>query len=497
MRCPQSDGARFPFFSPDGEWVGFWTGGTLYRVPSTGGQPLPIGNAPELEFGAAWGSDETIVFSTGREMYRVPAAGGQAERLVADGESVSGNYPQFLPDGSLLAVSDGRIVRFDMDTLAAQTLWEPAEPIKQARYLKSGHLVYGSAGDIIALALDLEGLEAGGAAVPVAQDLFEGARGSGAVYFASSSEGTMVSVRGGVQHSLVLVDRTGRSRILAPERGPFRHPSFSPNGQRVAVAIDDDPRSTHIWLYDLRGRRERFTAEYHNITSVFTPDGDAIAFCSYGRGIAGGGPYLKSLRGTNGVEPLLTAELATPYNQFPGSYSPDGNLLVFTEQHPVTGNDLWLLDLAGEPPTSRELVVTPFSESDPRVSPDGRWLAYTSNRSGRAQVHVRPFGVDGADRTVSVDGGREPRWSGASGELFFRNGDLMLVADIQAGSDLIVSEPRVLFEGSYNAGDMVNYDVTHDGQTFVMIETDPRGDGRRLEIVQNWFDELQRLVPIP
>ena len=502
---PQTDGARIPFFSPDGEWVGFWADGTLYRVPASGGQPLPIGDASGLEFGAAWGPGETIVFATIDGLYRIPATGGQAEAISSGGAQEQGSFPQFLPDGGLLVVRDGAVVRLDLTTLDAETLWRPAEPIKQARYVASGHLVYGSAGDIIALSFDLDRLEATGAPVPVAQDLFEGARGSGAVYFASSDEGTMLFVNGGVAHGLVLVDRDGRSRPLAQERAAFRLPAFAPDGARVSVAIDDDPRPSHIWLYELQGRRERLTSEFHNLSSVFTPDGTAVAFSSRGA------PYLKSLHTTAEVEPLLTPEQDTPYNQPPGSFSPDGRFLVFTEQHPVTRNDLWLLDLSTEPPTSRPLLVTPFSERDPRISPDGRWLAYQSDRTGRTQVHVRPyqsdrtgrtqvhvrpFRVDGSDRTISVNGGSEPRWSADSAEFFFRNGDLMMVADVQAGDNLVTSEPRVLFEARYDASDGINYDVSPDGKTFVMIETDPSGDGRRLEVILNWHEELKVRVPI-
>ena len=402
-QVPQSNGAHMPFFSPDGEWVGYWAGGRLYRVPVAGGPPLPI------------------------------------------------------------AAAEG---------------------------LRSGHLVYGSAGDIIALAFDLDSLDVTGAPVPVAQDLYEGRRGNGAVYFAVSAEGTLVFVNGGVAHGLVLVDRDARSRPLAQERAAFRLPAFSPDGLRVSVAIDDDPRPSHIWVYDLQGRRERLTSEFHNLRSVFTPDGTAIAFSSRSA------IYLKSLRSTDDAEPLLTPEQETPYNQSPESFSRDGRFLVFMEQHPATGNDLWILDRSTEPPTSSPLIVTPFSERDPRISPDGRWLAYQSDRTGRTQVHVRPLNVDGSDRTISVDGGSEPRWSADSGEFFFRNGDLMMVADVQAGDNLVVGEPRVLFEAGYDASDGINYDVSPDGKTFVMIETDPRGDGRRLELVLNWFEELKARVPV-
>ena len=193
-----------------------------------------------------------------------------------------GSWPQFLPTGGLLVVSEGRIVRLDLETLEVQTLWDPLSGvdrdvgmgglIKQARYVPSGHLVYAGAGDIIAIPFDLTALEVHGAPIPVAQDVFEGARDSGAVYFASADNGTMVFVNGSVEHRLVLVDRSGRSRPLASERAAFRGPVFAPDGQRVSVVIDDDPSPSDIWLYDLQGRRERFTTEFHNLSNAWTPD---------------------------------------------------------------------------------------------------------------------------------------------------------------------------------------------------------------------------------
>jgi serine/threonine-protein kinase len=491
---PETDGARYPFFSPDGDWVGYWAAGRLYRVLATSGPPLPIGDAPGLDFGAAWGPDGTIIFASSSGLHRIPATGGEAEPIGSDDDPAEGRWPQFLPDGGLLAVRDGSIARLDLKTLEFKTLWEPAEPIKQARYLPSGHLVYGSAGDIIAVAFDLATLEVLGVQVPVVQDLYEGTGLRGAVYFASSWEGTMVFVNGGVRHNLVLVDRNGRSQPLAPERAAFRNPGFAPDGQRVAVAIDDDPRNTQIWIYDFRGSRERFTSEYHNHAHAWTPDGTAIAFSSARRGKPGSAPYLKSLGGDD-ARPLLTADQETPYYQVPRSWSPDGRFLVFLEVHPITGSDLWVLDVSSEPVAVRKLIVTPFNEEDGRISPNGRWLAYTSDRTGRSQVYVRSFPTDGNETAISVDGGTEPRWAEKTGELFFRSGQRMMVADVRTDGDFVVSEPRLLFEANYAVSDAVNYDVSPDGQQFVMIETDPQGDGRRVEVVQNWFEELNRLAP--
>ena len=332
--------------------------------------------------------------------------------------------------------------------------------------------------------------------IPVAQDLYEGTGVFGAVYFASSHEGTLVFVSGGARHTLVLVDRNGRSQPLAPERAAFRNPMFAPNGQRVSVAIDDDPRNTQIWLYDLRGSRERFMSEYHNHAHAWKRDGTAIAFGSARRGRPGSAPYVKSLDGDD-VRPLLTADQETPNYQMPTNWSPDGRFLLLYEVHPVTGSDLWVLDMSSEPGVLREFVVTPFSENLGRFSPNGRWVAYTSNRTGRSQVYVRPFPSDGTETAISVAGGTEPRWVEQTGELFFRDGQRMMVAEVQMDGEFITGQPQMLFEARYGASDLGSYDVSPDGQRFVMIETDLQGDGRRLEVVENWSQELLERVPAP
>ena len=167
---------------------------------------------------------------------------------------------------------------------------------------------------------------------------------------------------------------------------------------------------------------------------------------------------------------------------------------MFTENHPVTGWDIYVLDLSGTLEV-RELIVTPFDEHTPEVSPEGRWLAYVSNRTGRNQVFVRPFLGDGPDVPVSVDGGTEPRWAPQTSELFFRDGTRMMVTRVLPDQEFLPGEPEELFDVAYGTTDATNYDVFPNGQRFVMIETDPQGDGRRIDVVLNWFSELQARVP--
>lgn len=499
--------AQSPFFSPDGRWVAFWMGGTVYRVRAEGGPPLRVADVESFRAGV-WETDDTIVFCNDAGLFRVAASGGRPEALGPAEAPLLARWPLVLPDGRLLLEREAeprpdgaasvepreRIVALDPETLAEETLLALNIPVKNVSYAPTGHLLLGSAGEIVAVPFDLAASAALGPPVAVAEDLFEGTTGWGPVYFAVAEDGTLVFVDGGVSHALVLVDRAGRSRPLGPERAAFRLPAFAPDGQRVSVAIDDDPRDSNIWLYDLRGGRQRFTTEYHNLTTVWTPAGDAIAYTS-GRPASSSSrptgmiPFTRSL-GSTRDRPLLPEDALTEYLQSPASFSPDGDLLVFVEFHPVRNGDLYLLDLSGPEPRVRELLVTPFEEREGQVSSDGRWLAYQSDRTGRREVYVRPFPDGGRDWLVSGQGGIWPRWAKDTGELFFRSGDSMMVVSLQDGEP---GPPRELFDASgFHPG---HFDVAPDGQHLVMIETDPRGSGRRIEVVFGWLAELQRLAP--
>ena len=403
-----TEGAGYPFFSPDGESVGFWADGWLQRVPFTGGQPLRIAAVPVLDRGAAWGPDDTIVFaSTTEGLQRVSVSGGTPEMWADDGQ-----WPEFIDDGRLLFVSGNEIQVLDLDAPQPQVLYASAEPVRQARMFPPGHLLYGSAGRVIALPINLDTLEVTGTPVVVLESVFEGQFG-GAVLFDAAANGTVVFVPGSTQHSLVLVDRSGTGTLLDERRDAYRHPSVSPDGGRLAVTIDADPDPSDTWILDIeRGNWRRFTSTGHNLDPHWTPDGSSLSTCTTlarGRGRTRVEPVLRPFGGGD-ANPLLPDDAVTPLNQCLHSWSPDGSSFLFHEIHPESRLDLWLFDGSGPEPRVEEWLVTPFSEDQARISPSGRWVVYTWTNPGKTRCMC---GRSGARATQSSSRpGAEPKGSG-------------------------------------------------------------------------------------
>jgi dipeptidyl aminopeptidase/acylaminoacyl peptidase len=243
-----------------------------------------------------------------------------------------------------------------------------------------------------------------------------------------------------------------------------------------------------LWLYDL-GRETLSRSTFQNGSfPLWTPDGKQITFQSFRLG----GPtnmFWKAADGTGTAEPLLEGDL--PHTAH--SWSPDGKVLAFSERSPASGGDIRILPLEGDR-KAQVFLKTPFNETGPVFSPDGRWLAYRSNESGRQEIYVQPFPATGAKWLISTEGGEEAVWA-RSGELFYRNGDKMMAVDITTDPTFTAGTPKLLFEGVYfSYGPRAEYDVTPDGQKFLMIKTgDPQVS--ELNVVENWFEELKRLVP--
>ena len=267
---------------------------------------------------------------------------------------------------------------------------------------------------------------------------------------------------------------------------------MSPDGQRMVLDIDEGNRAD-LWVYDLpRGTLARLTLDGTNTSPLWSPDGTKVAFQSN----RAGPPNLfwRTADGSGAEERLTTSERF----QDVGAWSPDGETLAFKEVDPGTGADILTLSLkGGGKPVP--FVQTAFTEASPAFSPDGRWVAYQSNESGRDEVYVQPFPGPGAKALVSTDGGTEPAWSRKGDELFYRNGDKMMVVPTIIQPTFTASKPEVLFERPYwMYPPLRNYDVTPDGRRFLMIkESEQVAAATRVIVVLNWFEELKRLVPTP
>jgi Tol biopolymer transport system component len=497
---PGTEGAEGPFFSPDGQSVGFFAEGKLKKVPLSGGAPLTLCSASAGR-GASWGPDDAIIFapSTGSGLYRVPAVGGAPKPLTVPDRKkgeFSHRWPEILPGGkallfTILGVGEMRIGVLSLETGDRRVLVEGGT---YPQYAPSGHVVYARAGGLLAVPFDLRRLEVTGPSVSILEGVDMNSV-NGSVNFSSSADGSLAYVPGtpGVgEGTLRWVDRNGTAQPLPTPPRAYLMPRLSPDGQQLALFIEDT--NPGLWLYDLaRGTLTRLTASVLNSYHVWTRDSKRVTFRS---GLSG--PFnldWMPVDGSGSAERLTTAENL----QVAGSWSPDGQVLAFSEQDPATGWDIWVLKLEGER-KAQPFLRTPSNENGATFSPDGRWLAYQSDESGQYEIYVRPFPGPGGKWQISTEGGTEPVWARNGRELFYRSGNKMMIAAIETGPMFVAAKPQRLFEGNYATGSFrfdPNYDVTADGQRFLMIKKSERESAAptQINVVLNWFEELKRRVP--
>ena len=488
---PGTENAQTPFFSPDAQWLGFVANGYVQRLSLAGGSPLRIAEVP-VRGTAVWAPDNTIVMG-GQEgpLLRVSAEGGDPRALTTlnAGEGEIGHeWPQIFPDGHTVLFTiwygsrdQSRAAIKRLDSGERHTLF----PGSGVRYLSSGHLVFGRDDSVWAIPFDLERLETTGEAVPVLDAVSRGAQGS-TVRIAAADDGALVYIprSAGNLNSLVWADREGDTVRVTDARGNYLGVTVSPDGSRVAVTRGDPP---DIWICETGCTRLTFEG---GDRPVWTPDGSKVTFRSSRAGDYD--LYWTAADSTGDAERLLARDGA----QTPTSWSPDGRVLAFSEGAPVgSGNDVWILPLNGEP---EALTVTDADENSTRFSPDGRWMAYQSNESGRWEIYVRRYPGPGAHRSVSPVGGTAPIWSRDSRELYFLEGTRLMVVEIGSGALPRFSAPREVLPGTTVTG---RYDVGPDGRFLMAIPLEgveiSDGPANQLILVQNWFDELQRLVPVP
>ena len=490
IRGTTEGSGRNPFFSPDGEWVGFYAGGELKKVSITGGSPVTLCDAAN-PYGASWGTDDRIVFGQGREgIFQVPATGGTKELLISmDSESEWGHGPQVLPGGQSVLFTLGGLVPWDDAQIVVQSLETGERKVlvnggTDARYVPTGHLVYVRAGTLLAVPFDVARLEVIGGAVPIVEGVFQSSGNStGAAQFSFSDLGSLVYVpgAGASQNILVRVDRNGVEEPIRAEPRPFEQPRLSPDGRLLALAIEGD-----IWAYDLiRETTTRVTFDGGS-RPAWTPDGKHIVFTH------SSGLFMVAVDGSSGVEQVFDGQ-----EHHSNAVSPDGQTLLLHAHNPGSTDALTLkLDGQSEP---QSWLTTDFNDVGTAFSPDGKWIVYRSEESGRDEIYVRPFPGPGGRTKVSTDGGDQPLWK-ANGEIFYKQGNQMIAVQVQTELELIVGRPQMLFEGQYeygNVGPFASYDVAPDGQEFVMIKKGGvTGEARQeLIVVLNWFEELKRLVP--
>ena len=501
-----TEDARNPRFSPDGTTVAFNRNDALVTVSLTGAPPLTVVSDSVQNGGLAWGPDGNLYFrKPGLGMWRTSANGGQEEELSMLAEGETGHlWPDVLPKaGGILFTRDigspleDEIAVLSLETGEIRVLLQGA----MARYAHSGHIVYtGGDGTLYMAPFDQDRMEVTGPS----RTYLEGIRvnqGS-ASYFALSETGSLVYQPGfaagsGGVGALTWIDRDGLEQLLDPAfTGLFETPAFSPDGRRVAVQRQLANQPEDIWVYDLeQGTSTRLTFEGRNLQPFWSPDGSEVGFSSTRDGLFS----LYSRRADLSQDARLL--LADPNDGLlEGTWTPDGRWLTYrrgsTSQTAEDILDLWYA--APQPDSTPHVILdTPASESNPSLSPDGDWLGYTSDESGRTEVYVRPFPGPGGQSVVSVNGGLNPKWASNGREIFYLGLDGSFnVATVRTDPDFAVeSRERLNARASFWGPTMRHWDLTPDDLRVLAVGGSGGAQALDLILVQNFFEELRQVVP--
>jgi serine/threonine-protein kinase len=504
-----TSGATDPFFSPDGQWLAFFADGALKKVPLSGGVAETICQA-ENPRGGVWTDNGSIIFTPGTDsaLYRVSAKGGEPVAVstidVAERER-SHRWPDTLPDGKSILLSvaydtgnpldNASVAVLDLNTGKHRILIKGGA---FARYVPSGFIVYARGNSILSVPFDLKRLEVTGSPVTVLENVtmtqsnaraqFSFSRGGDLIYMEGRSEDSR-----GAARPLVWLDRHGSEQTLTEVKRSFSKPRLTRDGRTIFVEVADPDAA--IWAYDInRGTLTRVTYGGVSYGPVPSPDGTRVAYEATRDGVAGA--LVARIDGSG--EQRLTS---TKRIDVPTSWSPDGKLLALTSVGESGNLEVRILPVDGDH-TPQTFVQGPFNAGGARFSPDGRWVAYVSDESGRNEVYIRPYGEAGTRQQISADGGTQPVWSSDGHELFFRSGDQLLVVDVILAPSFAAGKPVVLFtkhtpaDSSGVAYDwMADYDVSNDGRRFAFPKYSPdSGNAPHARVILGWFSELRRLT---
>ena len=467
---PGTQGAKQPFFSPDARWIAFFTNNQLKKVAVDGSAVISVADI-KIGFGGlvgTWDSNDRIIFGVGGPsgLFQVSANGGEPKPLAKLEDYQDLDYPEVLPGGEWLLYGAQRdtpvSIKFE---IVAQSLITGKRTVvlqggKFARYVPTGHLVYEQLGSLFAVGFDLKTLTVAGAPIPLGEHVATDISYFSPALFAVARDGTLAFVPGhdASKRHLVWVNRAGHpERVESLPQRAYAAPRFSPDGKRILVLVED---VGDFWVYDMRGSSIRLTQDGLSIHGTWSADGSRIVY-SVGRSGTEGRIFLGQASDGSGKPYQLTDDQKS---------APDYATLTLATEWPGR-----------------------------TFSPDRKWFAYQSSESGRDEVYVAPYPGPGGKFAVSNNGGTQPVWA-RNGELFYRNGSRMLVVETSTVPSLKIGQPRVVFEGPYELGpagprDNTNYDVTADGQRFLMVVSDEPALRPQIDVVLNWFDELKQHVP--
>jgi eukaryotic-like serine/threonine-protein kinase len=528
-------GLEAPVFSPDGRWVAMVDNMDLKlkKVAVSGGAPVPL-TVVDMFGRGDWAKDGYIYFTDRYPgaLVRIPENGGPQEpvtALNAEKEEFTHRHAQVLPGGKAIiftVVSSGmgsyNDARVELQVLGTKQRKILIQDGFGARYAPSGHIVYANGGNLYAVPFDLSSLEVKGLPVKVV-DGVQMSTNTGSAYFDVSSTGALAYVPGmaeGGERSLVWVDRQGKAEPLPLKPASFLFPRLSPDGRTLAVEIEG---ATHnLYTYDFaRTVLSQVTTDGLSHAPLWTPDGKDLCYRSWKAGTM--------TMWEMPADRSRPGERLTDFGarQSAVSVSPDGRYLAYNQMGDMsadsaksdmamgggmgsmgTGSDIWVLPLQGADRTPQRFKGTKYEEASPKFSPDGRWVAYCSNDTGKSEAYVEPWPGPSWKVQISSEGGTDPLWNHAGTEIFYRNGDKMMVVPVKTAGGFVPGVPRVLWEGHYSQGlssscgppgvSASNYDVSADGQRFLMIKDGSQDVGSSsIVVVLNWSEELKRAMREP
>jgi serine/threonine-protein kinase len=514
LEITKSPGFRgAPLFSPDGASISFIGGNSIFawarpflKASLAGGAPTKLVEYDSFHRGD-WATDGWIYWTSSYPggIVRIRDSGGEIEPVTeidAKKGERSHRFADLLPGGRAIiytagsegmsSYNDARIELWDLTTRQKKTLIDGGT---SAVYSASGHIVYARQGKLFAAAFDLQRLEVTGPPIEVLDGVMMSGN-TGAAEFSLSDRGDLAYVPGaadGGNRTLVWVDRSGKAETLPLPPASYLYPRISPDGRTMAVEIEGPNHD--FYFYDFsRTVLSKVTTDGLSHAPVWSPDGKQVAFRSW----QAGGMTMWLMPGDRSAPPTRLDPSGA--RQSPLSFSPDGRFLTFDQKDPQTRDDVMVLPLGGDQPP-RPVANSRFLEGSGKFSPDGRWIAYSSTESGQPEIYVQAFPGPGLKLQISNKGGTDPVWRRGGGELYYRSDDKMMAVSVTTSPEFKASAPRLLWEGAYSHGTgsscgmpgvaSSSYDVSADGERFLMIRENAPPDASRIVVVLNWAEEVK------
>ena len=501
-----TEGASSPFFSPDGAWVGFFADGQLKKVSADGGPVIRLADASDNR-GGVWADDDTIIYTPAASspVLRIAAAGGTPTPLSKIDEARkerTHRWPALLPGGKTVLVTVGSVEYpddYDQATIQSLRLDNGERQVviqggRRAMYAATGHLLFARGQVVYAVPFDAARGVAGTSQIPVI-DGVSGDVTTGSANFAVAGSGSVIFVPGdprGSERRLGWVDRQGRTTPIDAPAAMYSDPHVSPDGRQIAVSIATGGNTRDIYLVDAaRGTSRRMTNDGNSRTPVWSRDGRRLIYISYDRGRNVSKIMNRPADGTG--EPAALSEIVG--QAYAEDIAPDGALMFSANPSTAGGKfDIFRLPIqAGSKPV--RVASAPTGDVvQAAISPNGRWLAYSSTESGRWEIYVEPFGSSGSRTQISNVGGTEPRWSTDGRALFYTQATSMMTVPLDPGDAFNPGKPRELFVGVTPA-------ITDSGQTYIVAPTGDRllmlrpsrenAGAPEIRLILNWFSELK------